>query len=63
VTAATSAEWLTAAATGSALYLPGALLILALDHKPSLDPARAVVDRLLLAVVLLLSTIPTGDHR
>ncbi|NUT07578.1 MAG: hypothetical protein HOV76_29320 [Hamadaea sp.] len=31
--AATATEWLTAAAIGTGAYLPGALLILGLDHE------------------------------
>ncbi|PWI08360.1 hypothetical protein DIZ27_23260 [Streptomyces sp. NWU339] len=44
--AADPTQWLTAAAIGSALYLPGALLVvhLAARDLPSLDTARAVVD-------------------
>ncbi|MFC8832300.1 hypothetical protein ACFT8V_03760 [Streptomyces griseoincarnatus] len=55
--AATATEWLTAFATGTALFAPGALLILALDHDLT-TPARALadaadraVDRLLLVLV------------
>jgi hypothetical protein len=57
MSAASLPEWATAFAIGTALYVPGALLILALDHDLT-TPARALsdaadraVDRLLLAVV------------
>jgi hypothetical protein len=46
--AATAAEWLTAAAIGTGAFLPGALVILGLDHqlpRVSLAPARAVAHR------------------
>jgi hypothetical protein len=57
MSAASLPEWLAAFAIGTALYVPGALLILSLDHDLT-APARALsdvadraVDRLLLAVV------------
>jgi len=57
VSAASLPEWLVAFAIGTAAFLPGALLILSLDHNLT-RPARAfsdaadrAVDRLLLAVV------------
>jgi hypothetical protein len=41
--AATATEWLTAAAIGTGAYLPGALLILGLDHElPHLSPTAAL---------------------
>jgi hypothetical protein len=41
--AATATEWLTAAAIGTAAYVPGALLILGLDHElPRLPLAPAL---------------------
>lgn len=50
--AATATEWLTAAAIGTAGFVPGALLILGLDHdlRPrmphlSLDQARTAAHR------------------
>jgi len=61
--AATPAEWTTALTASALVFTVCALPVLALDHKPSLAPARAAVDRLWLAVALLISTIPTGDHR
>ncbi|MFE9921617.1 hypothetical protein ACFYQA_08540 [Streptomyces sp. NPDC005774] len=61
--AATTTEWGTAFAVGVAAFLPGALLILALDHTPTLAPARTAVARVWLAVALRISTIPTGDNR
>ncbi|MFB6955533.1 hypothetical protein ACFCYB_00500 [Streptomyces sp. NPDC056309] len=39
--AATATQWLTAAAVSAGLYLPGALLILALDHDLLLPLALA----------------------
>jgi hypothetical protein len=55
--AASLPEWLAAFAIGTALYVPGALLILSLDHDLT-APARALsdaagraVDRLLLVLV------------
>ncbi|MFK0062671.1 hypothetical protein ACIQTN_26020 [Streptomyces werraensis] len=55
--AASLPEWATAFAIGTALYVPGALLILALDHDLT-SPARTLanateraVDRLLLVLV------------
>ncbi|MFD4968879.1 hypothetical protein [Streptomyces sp. NPDC058424] len=39
--AATASQWLTAAAISTGLYLPGALLILALDHDLLLPLALA----------------------
>jgi hypothetical protein len=57
MSAASLPEWLTAFAIGTALYVPGALLILSLDHNLT-TPARALsdvadraVDRLLLVLV------------
>jgi hypothetical protein len=60
--AATTAEWLDAAAIGAGAFVPGALLILALDHdlNPGHVPAvRATADRarLVLAVGVLLAAI------
>ncbi len=55
--AATVTEWLTAFAIGTAAFLPGALLILALDHdltapaRALSDAAERAVDRLLLVLV------------
>ncbi|MGW5123215.1 hypothetical protein ACWEQ7_03965 [Streptomyces sp. NPDC004069] len=45
--AATATDWLTATAIGAGLYLPGALLILALDHDLLLPlaVARAAASR------------------
>ncbi|MFE7232522.1 hypothetical protein ACFVAF_18050 [Streptomyces sp. NPDC057596] len=50
--AATAAEWLTAAAIGTGAFVPGALLILSLDHDLTprlphvdLEPARAAAER------------------
>jgi hypothetical protein len=61
VNAASLPEWLFAAGVGAALYVPGALLILSLDHdltRTVTTPARALadaadraVDRLLLVLV------------
>ncbi|MER6832649.1 hypothetical protein ABT320_01440 [Streptomyces cellulosae] len=55
--AASLPEWLAAFTIGAALYVPGSLLILALDHDLT-TPARALsdaadraVDRLLLVLV------------
>jgi hypothetical protein len=57
MSAASLPEWATAFAIGTALYVPGALLILALDHDLT-APARALsdaadraIDRLLLVLV------------
>jgi hypothetical protein len=57
VSAASLPEWAAAFAIGTALYVPGALLILSLDHDLT-APARALsdaadraVDRLLLVLV------------
>jgi hypothetical protein len=57
MSAASLPEWLAAFAIGTALYVPGALLILSLDHDLT-TPARTLadavdraVDRLLLVLV------------
>ena len=60
--AATATEWLTALTAATGLFLPGAALILALDHdlNPGHVPAvRATADRarLVLAVGVLLAAI------
>ena len=53
--AATTAEWLTALAVGTSLFLPGAALILALDHdlNPAHTPAaRSVAARARTTIVI-----------
>lgn len=62
--AATTGEWLTAGAIGAAAYLPGALLILSLDHpRPTLTPAREAIGQAALWLVILIHLIPTGGRR
>jgi hypothetical protein len=57
MSAASLPEWATAFAIGTALYVPGALLILSLDHdltapaRTLADAADRAVDRLLLVLV------------
>lgn len=62
--AATTGEWLTAFTVGTAAFLPGALLILSLDHpRPTLTPARGAIGQAVLWLVVLIHLIPTGGRR
>lgn len=62
--AATTSEWLAAGAIGVTAFLPGALLILSLDHpRPTLTPAREAIGQAVLWLVLLIHLIPTGGRR
>ncbi|MEU7381512.1 hypothetical protein AB0A91_16220 [Streptomyces sp. NPDC042207] len=61
--AATATDWLTAAAFGIGSFIPGALLILALDHDLTprlphvdLEPARAAAERAARRARLTLAT-------
>ncbi|MFJ5151447.1 hypothetical protein ACIQCF_07635 [Streptomyces sp. NPDC088353] len=63
--AATASQWLTAAAISTGLYLPGALLILALDHDLLLPLAlaRAAANRARQQLATAARSSQKGLHR